>query len=471
MNIDTLDLSIIKTLLTNRKYALEFVHDCNEKLFCADLWRFAKIVIDYVKIYKECITHRVMIEKVKSQKNAALEKYVEEVFAKIEAHQYDNKEYKHDLEKLKKRYSEKLIVGLKESLGGDGVVDLKKSVGEIQSTLNNIRNINQVKAYDQSTMKDAAEDLKNAYIAKMKDPNFGVGMPTGYSFFDFTTGGLHPSEMLLVGADTGGGKSMLLMNMAINMWISGNTIEMEKDFREGSDILYFSLEMPARAMQERILARIGMIPQKGIRDAKLNDDDKKTFAKSLRFVKQYPWDMEIVDVPRGATIETIELIFNDVCQSKRKPKIVVVDYLSLMEYKGEGANLMDDWLKLGKISEQLSEFARIHEIIMLSAVQLNDPSQGKKAGDNNIGLHRIGRSKMIMHNANFGIQIEKRPNEEQMPDCNLHMIKSRRTELAKGKAFKNYACCALLNDPYIQDPSKGFNTDDISDRISSIGDK
>ena len=41
-----LDLNILKTLLTNRKYALEFVHESNEKLFVADLWRFAKEVID-----------------------------------------------------------------------------------------------------------------------------------------------------------------------------------------------------------------------------------------------------------------------------------------------------------------------------------------------------------------------------------------------------------------------------------------
>ena len=462
--MNDLDLSILKTILTNRKYALEFAHDCNEKLFDSNVWRFAKLVIEYIRVYKDVPTKRVILERIDPAKNKAFAEHTDQLFDRIMAFNYDDKEFKHDLEKLKKRYSEKLIHSLKERLVSQSEnIDFKKSIGDIQSVLNNIKNINQIKAYEQNTLKGAADDFKNRYVAKLKDPNFGIGMPTGYSFLDFTLGGLRPSEMLLIGADTGGGKSMLLMNMAMNMWLQGNSIDMERDFREGADILYFSLEMPFNDMQERVLARLGMIPQKGIRDAKLTDDEQKKLTKCLKFVKQYPYDFEIVDIPRGATIETIELIFNDIVLTRKKPKVMVVDYLSLMDYTRD--ENMDDWLKLGKISEQLSEFARVHEIIMLSAVQLNDIMQGKKAMENQIGLHRIGRSKMIMHNANFGIQIEKRPPEE--PDITMHMIKSRRTELSKGKALKNYACCALLNDPNYNNITKS-DPDDISDRIGKI---
>lgn len=460
MDFSDLDLSILKTILNNRKYALEFVHECNEKLFAPDLWRFAKLVIDYIRVYKEVPTKRVLTERVKSQKNEAFLEHVGFIFAKLEAFNYDEREYKHDLEKLKNRFSEKLITGLKDNLASS---DLKKNVNEIQATLSHIKNINQAKAYEQNTLKDSVEDFRSRYIAKLKDPNFGIGLTTGYSFFDFTTGGLRPGEMLLIGADTGGGKSMLLLNMAVNMWMQGNTTDMEKDFKEGCDVLYFSLEMPFDDCQERVLARLAMIPQKGIRDAKLEDNDERKLSKALRFTKNYPWDFEIVDVPRGASIDTIELIFNDVLTRKRKPKVVIVDYLTLMDYK---ENEMDDWLKQGKIAEQLHEFGRVHEVVMLSAVQLNDPKMNSgKAAESKIGLHRIGRSKMIMHNANFGIQIEKRPNEENFPDMSLHLIKSRRTELTHGKIYKNFSCCALLNDPHIN-KSESYDPDDISDKMS-----
>jgi len=466
MDFNELDLSILKTITNNRKYALEFVHECNEKLFSPDLWRFAKLTIDYIRIYKEVPTQRVINDRVKLLKNDAFLEYVNIIFNKLDSFRYDEREYSHDLEKIKNRFSEGLINGLKTNLANtQGSVDLKKSVFEIQSVLSNIKNVNQVKAYDQSTLKDSIEDFMNRYKAKLKDPNFGIGLGTGYSFFDFTTGGLRPGEMLLIGADTGGGKSMLLMNMAINMWLQGNTMDMEKDFKEGCDVLYFSLEMPFDDCQERVLARLGMVPQKGIRDAKLSGDEQKLLSRSLKFIKNYPWDFEIVDVPRGASIETIELIFNDVLTRKRKPKVVVIDYLTLMDYK---ENDLDDWLKQGKIAEQLHEFGRVHEIVMLSAVQLNDPkSNGGKNSEAQIGLHRIGRSKMIMHNANFGIQIEKRPNEEQFPDMSLHLIKSRRTELTRGKIYKNFSCCALLNDVHIN-VSESYDPDDISGKLTDF---
>jgi len=463
MSANELDFAILKTLITNKKHSLEFVHECNEKLFEPDNWRFAKLIIDYIRIYRDVPTKRVILERVKASRNDAFYESVNSIYSKLEIFQYDDKEYKHDLEKIKTRFSENLISNLKNNLERDGSIDVKKSLNELQSVVSNIKSVNQVKAYDQGSLKESIEDFTNRYKAKLKDPNYGVGLATGYTFFDFATSGLRPGEMLLIGADTAGGKSALLMNMAINMWMGGNTTDMEKDFKEGCDVLYFSLEMPKDDLLERVLSRLGMVQQKCIRDAKLDSDEQKRLTKAMKFISNYPWDFEIVDVPRGASIETIELIMNDIAARRRKPKVVVVDYLTLMDYTEKE---LDDWLKQGKISEQLHEFGRIHEVVMLSAVQLNDPKAGSgKAPENQVGLHRIGRSKMIMHNANFGIQIEKRVNEEQYPDMSLHLIKSRRTELTRGKIYKNFSCCALLNDPHVSDAAV-FDVDDISDRVS-----
>lgn len=458
-----LDIAVLKTLLNNRKHALEFVHENNEKLFATELHRFAKLVIDYIRVYKQTPTKRVIIEKLRSFKDDNLFAQTNEILAKIEAFNYDDKEYEYDLEKIKNRFSNKLIVGLKDSLSNTSNIDLKHNINNIQSALNNIKSVNQPKAYKKGTLKETINDFKNRYVAKLENPNFSAGIDTGYSFFDYVSGGIRPSEMLLVGAETGGGKSLLLMNMAINMWLHGNTVDMEKDFKEGNDVLYFSLEMPYDDMEERLYSRLSMVPQKYIRDAKVEDDGLKKLSRVSKFIENYPWEFEIVDMPRGASIETIELLFNETIAKKRKPKVVVIDYLTLMDYKEEVA---DDWLKQGKISEQMHEFGRVHEIVMLSAVQLNDAKANSgKTEESKIGIHRTGRSKQIMHNANFAFQIEKRPSEEQYPDMNLHLIKSRRTELTRGKVHKNFSCCALLNDPTMSVDVVG-DPEDISAQIS-----
>ena len=162
-------------------------------------------------------------------------------------------------------------------------------------------------------------------------------------------------------------------------------------------------------------------------------------------------------------MESMELIFNDITASTgRKPKVIVVDYLSLMSYNNPNGKDLADWLIQGAISEQLAEFGRVNDVNVLTAVQLTNDDP-KNRGAESMGTHRLSRSKMIGHNANFILMIEKRQNESELPDFILHMVKSRRTELGKGRLYKKLDCCQLLNEPpdnlYSDDVALDFSSD------------
>ena len=58
-----LDLQILKTLVTNKKYAIEFVNSCDTKIFSPEVWNFANVVFNYIKTYKEVPTVRTVTEK------------------------------------------------------------------------------------------------------------------------------------------------------------------------------------------------------------------------------------------------------------------------------------------------------------------------------------------------------------------------------------------------------------------------
>lgn len=465
MNYQELDLIIFKHILSSKKNALEFVHDSSEKIFMPDAWRFAKIVLDYIKIYKEIPTRKVINERLKAQKNDSLVNYVNQLWDDVEKVKIDDKEYKHDLEKIKNRFTERLIVDLKERLvGDDGRVDLKKSISELTATVNHIKGINQVKAYEQKTIKESLEDFRNRYVAKMHDPNIGVGLKTGYGFLDFIMGGIRKQEMLLIGAETGIGKSLLMMNVGINMWLGENALDTEDEFKPGADILYFSLEMPYADMLERVLACIAKVPQTAIRDATLTEDQKKDLGKALKFIERYPHDFTIVDIPRGATMDSIELIFNDVVATRnKKPQVVIIDYLALLSHDQKD---VADWLQLNYLSEAFHEMVRTHDIIGITATQLNRPS-ANKGGPEQTGLHRLSRSALQAANANFVILIDKRPNEQELPTMQINLVKSRRTPLVSGTIYKQLACCALLNSPLDSMESSTPNVEDadISDVI------
>lgn len=468
MSFNELDLNILKTLVTNKKHALDFANECDAKLFSPDLWNCAHLITGYTKTFKELPTLRVITDRLAKGDNKAQIESIKTIWSHLDKTNYNDKEFKYDLGKLKKRFAEKQISSIKDTLSKQdfGNMDVSKAVGEMQKTIQNIKSLNQTRTFERKTLKEAIPIFRDEYNAKLEDPNFDAGILTGYSYLDYVSDGLRPGELLLIGGESSSGKSMLLMNMAIQMWLQNNTVDMESGFGPGNSVLYFSLEMPFKPCLNRVLARLSGNPTKLIRNAKLNPEEAVKLKRALKFINRYPSQFEIVDIPRGATMENLELIFEEV-KAEYDPKIVVIDYLGLMDYEG-GAN-MEDWLKLGKISERIHEFARVHNCIVLSAVQLNRSKGGKDIEDK-IGMHRIGRSALIMTNANIAIQIESRPNEKQYPDMPYHLIKMREGELGKGRLIKNLACGTLVDEKIEEDTTEFEmrDPDDISGKLELL---
>lgn len=467
MSFDDLEMRVLKTITTNKKFGLDFANENDPRLFSGELWNFANVVVGYIKTHKDLPTIRVINEKLSKGNNENLLKKINSVWDALQKVQVDDKEYKHDLEKIKKRFAEKTLLDTSGVLSKlePGNIDVNKAVVELQKTIQSIKGLSQTRAYERRTLKDDVPFFRDEYNAKLNDPNFDAGIKTGYSFLDHVTDGLRPGELLLIGGESGGGKSMLLMNMALQIWLGQNNIDMTDNFLPGNNVMYFSLEMPFKPCRNRVLGRLSSNPTKLIRTANLGKDEAVKLKKVLKFVSNYPNQFEIIDIPRGATMESLELIFEE-AKVLYDPKVIVIDYLGLMDY--EGGKDMDDWLKLGKIAERIHEFARVHNVTVLSAVQLNR-SKGTKEEDK-IGLHRIGRSALIMTNANIAIQIETRANEKNFPDMKYHVIKNRDGELGDGRLIKNLACGTLLDEKTEEDPTtfEMRDPDDISEKIELL---
>jgi len=462
MNYSELDLIILKELISNKNHALDFVSDCDSSLFQPECWNAAHIIISYIKTYKEIPTLKVLTEKLQKGNNKVVD-YLKNVWQEIENVNSISIEFKFNVEKIKKRFAEKQIILAKDNLlKFESGMDITVPVKELQKTVQSIKNLNKIKTFTKMTLKDYVPIFREEYNAKLNDPNFDAGILTGYSFLDSATDGLRPGEMLLIAAESGGGKSMLLMNMAVQIWLQSNSIEMESNWNNGYNILYFSLEMPYKLCTNRILARLSGVPTKKIKKANLNAEQATKLKKALRFISKYPYQFDIIDLPRGATIQTIEQIYEET-KNFYTPHIVVIDYIGLMEYE---SNSLDDWLKLGKISESCHEFGRVHNCNVLSAVQLNRV-KGKEIEDR-VGLHRIGRSGLIMHNADIGIQINKRANEENYSDMEAYLIKLREGPLNKGRFIKNMACASLLDDKQEEDYNNSTEAFDISEQAEAL---
>ena len=478
LRIEDQDLRLLKAIVSDSQAARE-LSSINTNIFIGDSKYFAEKAINYFKTYKQLPTKRVMLDMVSGDAYSIFSK----IWDNIEKIEYKSSEFQYDLEKIKFRYSKFELLKLKENLPDDLNISnefVQKVIKDVRKSLDSTEKVLKGKdiSYIQKTLKEYMPNFRDEFVQKQANPNLGKGILTGYSYLDYITNGLSPSDMLIIGGETGAGKSMLLANMAKQMWMQGNNIEQRNNFEKGTHVLYFSLEMPYDQCARRTLASMSDVSTYALRDAQIHDEEQlKRLADSANFINTYPYEFEIVDIPRGVTVEQIEERFLEAKAKGHRPDVVVVDYLGLMDAPDIDG---DDWLRLDKIAGKLHEFARVYNIVLLTAVQLNRV-KSKKDPLENIGLHRIGRSSGIMHHATIGIQILTRENEDNYADLEYHVIKNRNGERGSHNIKKKFSTARLIdfddeNGKYIPKESgaiggffTGNSIEDISDRLDKLG--
>lgn len=463
----SLDLIILKILTTNKQYALEFVAESDARLFNPEVWNFANLVVNYIKNYKDIPTLRVLVEKLNKTNNDKLIEHVNKTWDSIQIIEYNEKEYKHDLEKLKKRFAEKQILSAKDALSKcePGSVDVSKTLADMQKVIQNVKSLNQAKTFENINIKEYLPTFVEKFNLKKDNPDLEVGIKTKYSFFDYATNGVKPADFILIAGESGFGKSLLLNNMAIQTWMQDNTIDQTTSFTPGKNIIYFSLEMPYEDCFNRLISRLAGVPSRSIENASLNKDEFSKVKKALDFIKRYPYNFKIVDVA-DACANDLETIYVN-CEEKFD--LVFIDYLGIMNTNEKSDEA--DWLKQGTISYEVRAIARKYKLPIFSAVQLNRKAQGKDSSEN-IGLSRLARSGTIATHATHVLQIESRPEEHLHGDLVIHVIKNRKGPKCKGVLYKNLSCATLIDKPMEVEENAvqfdSYESTDISEEIEDL---
>lgn len=472
--MDELDLRILKSILSDNVRGIDFTNIYDHKLFSQDSRLFANLALKYIKAFKAVPTKRTL----KEYAGDAYSSQIEQVWNSLDRFSYNTQEYSFDLENFKTRYCIQTIENIKK-IAERADKDPDKHIKEIALKLQEIRSIKQGRSFIQRTVREHFPLWADEYDAKKGNPILFERVKSGYSAIDHANGGFAPAELFLIGGESGAGKSMFLLNIAVNMWLGVNSPLHTETFGKGSSILYFSLEMPFDDMFARFLARTASVLERDVLDGSLSENDKEKTQQIRAFIDKYPFEFDIVDIPRGATIQEIELRYNDALL-KYKPDVVIIDYLGLMS--SPGFNNQPDWLKLGALAGELHEFGRAKEVITGSAVQLTDIQRNanteKKTEQQRVGGHRIGRSSLILHHANFYIQIDTRHNEELYTDMIYHILKNRRGPKVKNIYLrKNFPCSTLSDLPFSPQTSENSEEalensgQDITTNVKNIIDK
>ena len=139
------------------------------------------------------------------------------------------------------------------------------------------------------------------------------GLPTGFMELDRRFFGLNRSDLLVLAARPGMGKTSFAMNIAVNVG---------KKYRD-KPICVFSLEMSKEQIVARMINFEALLPSEAMKTGKVAADKWKQIMESADMLSQLP--IYIDDTP-GCNVSTIK----SKLRRMKNLGVVIIDYLQLM---------------------------------------------------------------------------------------------------------------------------------------------
>lgn len=184
---------------------------------------------------------------------------------------------------------------------------------------------------------DASAELLFSNLIKT-DPSLYSPIQTGLREIDDSVGGLFKTEVGLIQAMPGGGKSTCLMNFGLAPMLGS-----------GKKIVLATLEMSKRQYWWRLASRLTGIPYKTFKFGHLTEEQTKDVQEMFENMKDAGLRFEILHFPRGATAKDIE---NAILDLPYQADLLIVDYLNRMHADTKfGAD--QNWLSTGAAMEEL----------------------------------------------------------------------------------------------------------------------
>jgi replicative DNA helicase len=221
-------------------------------------------------------------------------------------------------------------------------------------------------SHDEGTLKRTKKDMLNQIIDEMEGKSKQECFGTGLLKLDRTLkGGMHRGELMTVAAETGGGKSILLVQSAV------------ANLLDGKSVLFFSLEMSGEDVFRRMAANIAGVP---IREM---EDYKSEYGRELPKVSNAIGELLKMKISVVDCLYDIDEIESEISRavSSKEADVIIVDYLQII-------NMPNNDNRENAISEaarRLKNAAGKNRSVILTASQLND--EGKLRESRAIGMH------------------------------------------------------------------------------------
>ena len=264
----------------------------------------------------------------------------------------------------------------------DDTFDVFDLLNKAESNLFQIAESNMTKQASsmQNIVGDAIAEIEKA----RNNPDGISGTPSGFHDLDKITSGWQKSDMIVIAARPGMGKTALVLSMARNTAV---------DYKMG--VAVFSLEMSAVQLVKRLIAGEARIDSEKLRKGNLADHEFQQLHSRITALSAAP--IFIDDTPAISIFD-----FRAKCRrlkAQHDIQLVIIDYLQLMTAKdGKGSGNREQ--EISNISRSIKEIAKELNIPIIALAQLSR-SVEQRGGDKKPILSDLRESGAIEQDADI----------------------------------------------------------------------
>lgn len=264
---------------------------------------------------------------------------------------------------IRDHYTKRRLVGIAAKISDSAFDDTQELQAILDSAESSIFSISQEHTKQdftpiKDTLSESFERLDDLHRNKGKLR----GVPTGYKSLDGKLAGFQDSNLIILAARPGVGKTSFALNIA-------EFIATHEQLPVGM----FSLEMSRAELVDRLLVGQANIDAWRLKTGRLEEDDFDRIAQAMGELADAP--LYIDDTP-GINIMELRTKARRL-QLEVGIKLLIVDYLQLITTSGKADNRV---VEVSQISQNLKNLARELKIPVIALAQLNRQVEARGDG-------------------------------------------------------------------------------------------
>ena len=160
------------------------------------------------------------------------------------------------------------------------------------------------------------EETINEIQRKIESDGTTSGIPTGFNDLDSLTGGLQPSDLIILAARPGMGKTALVLNLATHAALNERSVA------------FFTLEMSKEQLMSRVLSSVARVDSSRLVKGDLSHEELDRLMEGARRIFTVKDYLAIDETPGISLME-----LRSRCRRFQKEnglELVIIDYLQLM---------------------------------------------------------------------------------------------------------------------------------------------